>query len=292
MIFNFTLNEQTYKKLMILPMALLALSIFFLASSYLTSGEFLKKSIDLEGGVQIVVHHTKETDLSAFESFLRKALGTTDVDVTKTTDPATRQPQTLIISVEGNLPASKVILSVENFLEEKLEPKTYSITTLGPSLAASFWKQAVWALVFAFIFMAFVVFFYFRTVYSSLTIMVSIIADLIVILGFMSFLGIKLSLATIGAMLTILGYGVDSNILLSTKIVKEREGTAFERISTTLKTGLTMSSATISTLIMLLIVSNSLVIQQIAAVILIGLVSDLLYVWVFNANLLIWRLKQ
>lgn len=288
----FILNEQAYKKLMVLPIALLIVSVLFLVLSYSKNGEFLQKSIDLEGGVQIIIHYTKHVDTLKFEDSIRKELGTTDIEIIKTTDPATRQQQTLVISIGGKQSVEKVLPSIEKFLGEKISPNSYSSTVLGPALAGSFWNHAKWALVFAFSFMIIVIFLYFRTIYSSISIMISMFADIITIIGFMSFFGINLSLATIGAILMIIGYGVDSNILISTKVVKEREGTVFERIQKAMKTGLTMSSTTIASVFTLFVISNSLVLKEIAAVLLIGLVSDLLFVWVFNANLLLWHLKQ
>ena len=90
----------------------------------------------------------------------------------------------------------------------------------------------------------------------------------------------------------IIGYGVDSNMLLSTKVIKEDHGTPYSRILESMNTGLTMSITTLVALLVLMILANSLVLRQIAGVLTIGLLSDLLNTWILNGNLLLWRLKE
>jgi preprotein translocase subunit SecF len=259
--------------------------------NYNTTGEVLVKGIDLEGGTQITIHYSKSIDISDAESNIRDFLGVADVDVVTTTNPASRQQETVIISASGDLEGSEMVEAAEDYFGITLTPNTYSIKMLGSSLATTFWGQAKWAFTFAFLFMASVVFIYFRTPYPSFTVVLAIFCDILIILGFMSLFGIKLSLATIAALLMILGYGVDSNILLANKILKESGGQVIDRIYDAMKTGLVMSASTISAMLALVILSNSIVLQQIGLVLLIGLMADLVNTWILNGNLLLWHQK-
>jgi preprotein translocase subunit SecF len=285
------LTEKKFRKLLIIPLILILLSLSFLAIGYIRDGTPIKRGIDLEGGVQFTIRYSTPVNTNDFESSLRSALGTRDIDVTATTNPTTRQQETLIISVGGDLDNDQVLSAIENYLNIELGQKDYSVRALGSSLASTFWTQALWVFAFAFIFMASVVFFFFRKLATSGTIVLAISADIIIILGFMSILNLRLSLATIAALLMIIGYGVDSNILLANKLVKEHRGDLFNGIRSALHTGLTMSATTLSALTALMIFANSIVLREIAGVLLIGLLADLVNTWILNANLLLWRLK-
>ncbi|HIK02140.1 TPA: protein translocase subunit SecF [archaeon] len=285
------ISESTYKKLVVIPIILILASVSMLFINYSNTGEFLVKGIDLEGGTQITIHYSNPVDISKAESNIREFLGVADVDVVTTTNPASRKQETVIISASGDIEGENLVEAAEDYFGITLAPNTYSIKMLGSSLAITFWSQAKWAFTFAFIFMASVVFIYFRTPYPSFTVVLAIFCDILVILGFMSLVGIKLSLATIAALLMILGYGVDSNILLANKILKESGGLVIDRIYDAMKTGLVMSASTISAMLVLVILSNSIVLQQIGLVLLIGLIADLVNTWILNGNLLLWHQK-
>lgn len=285
------LEESTFKKLVAIPIILLLVAGLLLALSYVQTGTVLQRSIDLEGGLQVTLHYTQPVDTNQLEATIRDSLGVADVTAVTTTDPATREQETLIVSIGGEADSQNVVAAIESSLGITLEPTTYSIRQVGASLAGSFWQQAVWAFAFAFIFMAGVVFYNFRKVLPSGAIILAIMADIVVILGFMDLFGIRLSLATIAGLLMIIGYGTDSNIVLSTKLLKEHEGTPFSRVKGALKTGITMSITTMSALFALFILANSLVLKEIAAVLLLGLAADLVNTWLLNANIILWRQK-
>jgi preprotein translocase subunit SecF len=136
--------------------------------------------------------------------------------------------------------------------------------------------------------MTIVVGFAYKSVAPSVAIVVATAYDLITIIGFMSFFGIDLTLGTFAALLMMIGYGVDYNIILTEKVVKEKEGDIYERITRAMRTGLTMGAATIITLLALYIFGNSPVLKQIATALLIGTCADITNTWFFNGNLLIW----
>jgi len=289
--FKFQLTRENIRKLIIIPLALLAIAIFFIAMTYVQTGTFMKRGIDLEGGTQITVHYSQKVDMSLLKSSLASALNTNDIDLVTTTNPATRVQETVIVSVGGEVPTEKITSAIESALSITLTPQSYSIRVLGPALASSFWRQAKWAFMFAFLFMAGVVAFYFRKPLPSIAIMISAAYDLLIILGFMAMTGMHLSLATIAAVLMIIGYSVDTNILLTNKIIRERDGELFERINRGMKTGLTMSATTISVLLALFLVGGaySIVLRQISTILLVGLIADIPNTWMLNANILTWR---
>jgi preprotein translocase subunit SecF len=113
----------------------------------------------------------------------------------------------------------------------------------------------------------------------------------------MSLFGIPLSIASVGALLLLIGYSVDTDILLTTRLLKRREGTITERALEAMKTGLTMSAAAIGAMAALYIVTvffipSANTLAEIAAVLIIGLVADILATWLMNLGILRWYLER
>ncbi len=140
--------------------------------------------------------------------------------------------------------------------------------------------------------MAIVVFLFFRNPVSSLAIIFSALSDMIIAVAVMGIFGIQLTTATIAALLMLIGYTVDSNILLTTKLTKRKEYTIEEAYLSAVSTGFTMSTTTLGALLMLWIISTSPVLDNIAAVLIFGLLADFMNTWIFNAGVLRWYLSR
>ena len=137
--------------------------------------------------------------------------------------------------------------------------------------------------------MGFIVFFIFRTFVPSIAVIMSAASDIIITLGLMQLFGIQLSLAGLAALLMLIGYSVDTDIMLTSRLLKEsEEKTVNEKVKRALKTGLTMTSTSIVAMTALFISSISVVLSEIAAVLLIGLAADIINTWFMNSVILKW----
>ena len=90
----------------------------------------------------------------------------------------------------------------------------------------------------------------------------------------------------------LIGYSVDTDILLSTRVLKRTEGTVFERILGAMRTGLIMSGTTITAFIVVLLFTQSEVLKQIMLILLIGLLVDLINTWLQNAGIIRWYAEK
>jgi preprotein translocase subunit SecF len=127
-------------------------------------------------------------------------------------------------------------------------------------------------------------------------------SDMLIAAAFMNVAGIELSLGTVAALLMLIGYSVDSDILLTTRVLKRR-GTVQENISNAMKTGITMTTTTLAALVVMYVVStySYLVIpsfsqitllSNISIVLIFGLVADLLNTWLLNTSVLRWYVTR
>jgi len=96
------------------------------------------------------------------------------------------------------------------------------------------------------------------------------------------------------AFLMLIGYSVDTDILLTTRILKRHEGSLNERIFGAFKTGITMTLTSLFAVIFALIVASSfsVVLTQIFTVLAIGLGFDILNTWITNASILKWYVEN
>jgi preprotein translocase subunit SecF len=126
----------------------------------------------------------------------------------------------------------------------------------------------------------------------SLAVIIAVFSDILITLAIVNLLGIKLSSAGIAAFLMLIGYSVDTNILLSIRLLKRKEGTGMERIYGALKTGLTMTTTTVIAVTVTMLITQSEIIKQIMLILLIGLVADLISTWIQNVGILRFYLER
>jgi len=236
----------------------------------------VKKGIDLKGGTMIVLKtHAPPDEVKRIAS---KIFGTPDVEAMKSSSGA------VIVQVPKYLKADVVYE-----LAERVGGKVESVQTIGPALGREFWKSVEEALPLALAGVAVVVFAIFRKKLLSLTVMAALGLDLADALGLMSWTGVPLTLASFAGLLMIIGYAVDSNILLSMYTVKRRRVKDIdEAIADTFKTGVTMVATTTAAACALFLMSMSEAMFEIASVVVFGLIADVLNTWVFNA----WVIKN
>lgn len=166
-----------------------------------------------------------------------------------------------------------------------------SYNTVGPVLSQEAMNQVYWALLFAFIFMAITVFFVFREIVPAFAVILSALFDIIYAAGGMALLNVPLSIASVGALLMLIGYSVDTDIMLTTRLLKRKNGTVVERATEAMKTGLTMSIAAIAAMVVLYVVTDIFMPQaktlsEISMVLILGLVADIINTWFMNLGIL------
>ncbi|MBI4214648.1 hypothetical protein HY546_01505 [archaeon] len=172
---------------------------------------------------------------------------------------------------------------------------TFSINAVGPSLGLLFLSQAQNALIVSFVLIVILVFVFFRRPIVSFGVMQAAIFDVIVGLGLMGALQIPMSLATVAPLLMLIGYSVDTDIMLTDRVLKRKTGTVHERLYGAIKTGLTMTGTTLGAVISLFIFSSLggiEVLSSIALILAAGLAGDIVATWITNAAVILWYLER
>jgi preprotein translocase subunit SecF len=278
-VFGFTFD---YRLLSIVPLLLLIMSAGILVNQYSTTGEWFKRSIELRGGTLLNIQTEAEVSVAAIENALSDDFGS--IAVRGLRGFGTHGAS---VQMDAQVDYTKVI---ERLGESGIDITDFSVENVGSSLSSVFWSQAQIGIIIAFIMMGIIALVVFRTFVPSIAIIMSAASDIIVTLAMMQVFGIDFSLASLGALLMLIGYSVDTDIMLTSRLLREREhGIAMdEKIRGALKTGLTMSLTSIGAMVALLVIPLPAVLVQIASVILIGLTIDMANTWLLNSVILRW----
>ena len=282
---NFVKNHDN-RQLLVFHLAVFAVSLIILLVSIINTGSPVNLGMEFQGGTQISVETTDSP------AVLKEMYSSYPI-------------------MDARQAGSRVIMQfdvMDNEEQQKLETDVtghYSnveIRQVGPIYGRDLQIQAIKALFISFIGMCIVVFLLFRSLIPSFAVMLSAFSDITIAVAFMKVAGIELSLGTLAALLMLIGYSVDSDILLTNRVIKRR-GMVEEKISRAMHTGITMTTTTLAALAVMYLVStfSYLVIpsftqitllSQIAIVLIAGLIADMMNTWLLNTGILRWYVTK
>jgi len=280
-------HDKNYKLLLLIPIILLLFSLVYIGVFYSKNQDFIHKDISLTGGTSVTI--SGKIDAIKLKQDLSEKLE--EVNTREIYDLITREQKAVIVETSSEEQVKQIL---EDYLGYELTEENSSFEFTGSTLSENFYKQLLIAILIAFLFMAIVVFIIFRTLIPSTAVVISAFADILMTLVVVNLLGIKVSSAGIIALLMLIGYSVDTDILLTTRMLKRKEGSLNERLFGAFKTGTTMTLTSLFAITFALIVVRSFspTLTQMFTILSIGLCFDLLNTWITNASILKWYLEK
>jgi preprotein translocase subunit SecF len=282
--------EKHLHKLQIIPLLILVLSIGYNAWFIADHGDFVRKGVSLAGGTTVTVATSEALDQAALEATLTERLPDIDLAI-RVLRSAGENTGFVVDAAAIDSDTTQLEDTLVDTLRELYPTASFSIETTGPSLGDAFFIQTMWAVLAAFLLMGIVVFVSFRTFYPSLAVILAGFSTVMSTLAVFNLFGFALSTAGVAAFLMLIGYSIDTDILLSTRLLR-RDGRFVDNFWSAMKTGLTMQMTTALAVGIILLFSKNAVFNQIMTVILIGMVFDVLYTWIQNAAILKWYLNR
>ncbi len=278
--------DKKYKTLLIIPLILLILALGQIAFQMASTGDFMNKGVSLKGGLTVTID--KNVNIDEVERYLGDKFPDADISV-RALSSAGRQIGVMVEA--SDVESDELIGALKSGIKD-LKDEEYSVEVMGSSLGASFFKETLKAVLIAFIFMGIVVFIYFRIPIPSVAVILAAFSDIVITLAIVNIIGLKISTAGIAAFLMLIGYSVDTDILLTSRVLKRKEGTVLDGILSAMKTGLMMNFTTVIALVIALFFTQSEVLRQIMTIVLIGLLVDLPITWIMNSGILRWYLER
>jgi preprotein translocase subunit SecF len=280
--YKYDVNRYTPRQMVVIPLILLVLALVSVGVTWVQTGLPVKPGIDFSGGTAVTIT-TTQTDAqiqAAFSGF------------------------PLQLPIENGILSNSKYLKFGTMSDAQLQdlstllntmyPGANTIDHIGESFGQNLQSQAILAVIFSFVGMAIVVFLVFRTFVPSAAVVLSAFADIVMTAGVMNVVGLPLSLGTTAALLMLIGYSVDSDILLTMRVLK-RQGKLEDKLAGAFHTGIIMTSTALAAVVVMLVVSwigQITIIRDISAVLLIGLIFDILNTWLTNAGIIKWYVAK
>lgn len=269
-----------------IPMAVLVIALLITGFTWLTVGTPLHLGLEFKGGTSVTIK-TDKTDQQLQEEFSSYPLNL-----------ITRDPNQGTVMLRFSQMGQAQLDSLAAYLAKSYPGVIIEHT--GSTFSAANQSQAVIAIVAAFALMAIVIFIIFRDFIPCIAVIVSAFSDIMIAVALMNVFRIELTFGTFAALLMLIGYSVDTDILLTTKVLGEKKYLE-KKIASCRATGLTMTGAAIAAFLVLHIVSSYSylvglatipVLASISTVMIFGLLADVMNTWLLNAGLLKWYMES
>jgi len=265
-------DRYSNRQLAAVPLAVLALALLVLAGWTLVTGTPVTPGIEFTGGTEIQV----ATDAS--QSEVRQTL-----DFAESVQPIAGSNEFIITTQSTDADAIRSGAQSAGY-------EIVSVQSRSASFGADAQRLALIGIGVAFVGMSLLIFVLFRSFVPSIAVVLSAFSDIVIPLALMNVFGIKLSLGSVAALLMLIGYSVDSDILLNNHILRRR-GSFYESTYRAMQTGVTMTVTSISAMTVMWIVSSLFgipLLPDLAIVLVFGLVTDLMNTYMMNLSLLRW----
>lgn len=275
-------SQYSTKKLLAIPVAIFAIAMLILIGWTVMTGTPVDRGLVFTGGTEVrlsvadSVDDPQEEIRSQISSEIESITGIpgTNGYIVKFQDGETTPEQ-----IESDVADSDSI-------------QIQQLSQLSPSLGSDAQLTALYGIGIAFLLMSVLVIGLFRSIIPAVVILLSAVSNIVVALAIMNIVGIQLSLGTVGALLMLIGYSVDSDILLNTYIVRGKgEGGFVEKVHEAMNTGVTMTITSMSAMVVMFIVASVFGIGLLADmgfVLAIGLGMDLINTYLMNVAILRW----
>jgi len=285
-------ERYTNRQLVAVPLAVLAAALIVLVAWYVLFGSPVQLGIEFTGGTELTVVAPGGADQ------IRSTFASGDAD-----DPCPCEIASLrsVESLGGGATGDTYIVTFQSpgsgstgdDIADHARDSALEVTavrTTSATFGEDAQSTAVLGLVLAFVGMSVVVFVLFRTVIPSVAVVVSAFSDIVIPLALMDLFGIQLSLGTVAALLMLIGYSVDSDILLNNHVLR-RSGEFYESVHRAMQTGVTMTVTSIAAMTVMTITAYVFgidLLSSIGLVLVMGLTADLMNTYMLNLSLLRW----
>jgi preprotein translocase subunit SecF len=270
-------TDYSNRQLATIPLGVLLAALIVIGGFWAVTGAPVEPGVAFTGGTELRVA-VGDTDqprqeirqaFSSQPSGIQEVAGDNSFIVTFDQDVSTRQ-----LEQEANQ-AGFDVLSVES---------------TSASFGASAQTQALIGVAVAFLGMSVLVFAMFRSFVPSIAVVLSAFSDIVIPIALMNVLGIQLTLGAVAALLMLIGYSVDSDILLNNHVLR-RSGGFYESMYRAMETGITMTITSLAAMSVMTIVATIFgigLLSSIGLILVFGLAADIMNTYLLNVSLLRW----
>jgi preprotein translocase subunit SecF len=275
-------EEYTDRQLAVIPLVILGISLAIIASAYVLTGTPVSLGFEFTGGTEIEFV-ADDTSTNQIEQVLSEhqieSVRSVGVD-----------GNSYIVQTQATGEDAEAIESTINDEYGDGEDVVERVEQRSASFGGDTQSQALLGMIIAFTGMSLLVALMFRTFVPSLAVVLSAFSDIVVPVALMNVFNIELTLGAVAALLMIIGYSVDSDILLNNHVLRRRGG-FYKNAYSAMRTGISMTLTSIAAMVTMAIVARVFgipLLGEVALILVFGLCADLMNTYLLNMSLLRW----
>jgi len=282
-------TRYTNRQLAAVPLAVLVVALAVLGGWFAITGTPVTLGTEFTGGTELTIETTSS------QSEIASAFDQEPASIQRVASTENRYILTFGPGMDDDALREQANTNLEPTGGD--EDVVASFSSVSASFGAESRNIALIGIAIAFAGMSALAFLLFRTFVPSIAIVISAFSDIMIPLAVMNltaliplFPTIKLSLGTVAALLMLIGYSVDSDILLNNHILR-RSGEFYDSTHRAMRTGVTMTVTSISAMTVMSIVAFVFgidLLAEIGIVLVVGLTADLMNTYLLNLSLLRW----
>ena len=265
-------TRYSNRQLAAIPLAVLAVALAIIAGWYLMTGSPVALGIEFTGGTEVQITTSDSPN---------------EIRSNMPFEVASVQP------VQGSDRYIVTTQSTDQNINAQVESAGYDVISSGRTTASFGGEQRGLALAgigIAFLGMSVIIFVLFRTFVPSIAVVISAFSDIVIPVALMNVLGIELTLGAVAALLMLIGYSVDSDVLLNNHVLRRR-GDFYESTYRAMRTGVSMTLTSIAAMAVMTVAATALgipLLPSVGLILVFGLATDLMNTYMLNLSLLRW----
>lgn len=275
-------DEYTDRQLAVIPLVILGISLAIIASAYVLTGTPVSLGFEFTGGTEIefVADDTNTNEieqvLSEHQIESVRSVGASGNSYIVQTQATGEDAEAIEASINGEYGDGDDVV-------QRVEQRS-------ASFGGDTQSQALLGMIIAFAGMSILVALIFRTFIPSVAIVISAFSDIVIPVALMNVFSIQLTLGAVAALLMLIGYSVDSDILLNNHVLRRRGG-FYQNAYSAMRTGISMTLTSIAAMVTMAIVARVFgipLLGEVALILVFGLCADLVNTYLLNMSLLRW----
>lgn len=270
-------KDYSNRQLVAVPLAALAVALVVILSVFVLTGAPVSLGLDFTGGTEL-----RFTASDASTGDIETAFSEAGIDVASVRSVGSGNSY-ILTTQETDSEALETVA-------ERVGDQVESIDSRSPTFGSDTQQQALFGVFIAFGGMSVLVALIFRTLVPSIAVVISAFSDIVIPVALMNLLGIDLTLGAVAALLMLIGYSVDSDILLNNHVLR-RHGGFYESAYRAMRTGVSMTVTSIAAMATMFVASRYLgipLLPDVALILVFGLIADLMNTYLLNMSLLRW----
>ncbi len=278
-------DKYSNRQLMAIPITLIIISLSVLVFWTAMTGVPVDRGVDFVGGTEVRIGVTE--DVSNPEAEIESAITGEIESITEIQGTG----EYIVTFAAGETSAEEIesdIDSNENLVVNEL-------SQISPMLSEDAQQTAIWAMGIAFVLMSLLVIGLFRSAVPAFIVILSVTSNILIATAAINIVGIELTMGTVGAILMLIGYSVDSDIVLNTHVLKSKKSEFVDQVHDAMRTGVTMTVTSLAAMLVMSLAATIVGIELLAhmgLILAIGLAADLIITYMLNVSILRWYVNR